>query len=122
MTIDELIERLEEYRDALGGDAEVRLMTQQNWPFENEIVGLASGEEMNAAGDAAAERDEDVAVVASHKAAFAQERNVWYGDAKSFVFLDQEVLVTADIVPRYCESAGKNLQDVTRDRGKGRCA
>ena len=29
MTIDELIQRLEEYRDALGGDAEVRLMTQQ---------------------------------------------------------------------------------------------
>jgi hypothetical protein len=51
MTIDELIERLEEYRDALGGDAEVRLLTQQNWPFENEIAGLASGEEMNAAGD-----------------------------------------------------------------------
>ena len=44
MTIDELIERLEEYRDNLGGDAEVRLMTQQHWPFENEITGLASGE------------------------------------------------------------------------------
>ena len=29
MTIDELIERLEEYRDDIGGDAEVRLMTQQ---------------------------------------------------------------------------------------------
>ena len=43
MTIDELIERLEDYRDSLGGDTNVRLMTQQNWPFENEIVGLASG-------------------------------------------------------------------------------
>ena len=43
MTIDELIGRLEEYRDELGGDAEVRLMTQQNWPFENGIFGLASG-------------------------------------------------------------------------------
>jgi len=51
MTIDELIERLEEYRDALGGDVEVRLMTQQNWPFENEIAGLASGEEINDAGE-----------------------------------------------------------------------
>ena len=57
MTIDELIERLEEYRDALGGEAEVRLMTQQNWPFENEIVGLASGEEINEPDD-----DEDVDV------------------------------------------------------------
>jgi hypothetical protein len=51
MTIDELIERLEDYRDALGGDAEVRLMTQQNWPFENEIIGLASGEEINERDD-----------------------------------------------------------------------
>ena len=47
MTVDELIERLEEYRDALGGGCEVRLMTQRNWPFENGIVGLASGEEIN---------------------------------------------------------------------------
>lgn len=47
MTIDELIERLEEYRDALGGDAEVHLMTQQNWPFENRIAGVCSDEEIN---------------------------------------------------------------------------
>lgn len=47
MTIDELIERLEEYRDDLGGDTEVRLMTQQNWPFENAIAGLASRDEIN---------------------------------------------------------------------------
>jgi hypothetical protein len=46
MTIDELIERLEDYRDALGGDAEVRLMTQQNWPFENEIFGVATLDEI----------------------------------------------------------------------------
>lgn len=51
MTINELISRLEEYRDELGGDAEVRLMTQPNWPFENAIVGVCSGEEINAAGD-----------------------------------------------------------------------
>ncbi|QDU76912.1 hypothetical protein Pan97_39690 [Bremerella volcania] len=57
MTIDDLIQRLEEYRDALGGDAEVRLMTQQNWPFENEIVGLASGEEINEPDDG---EDEDM--------------------------------------------------------------
>ena len=51
MTIDELVQRLEEYRDELGGDAEVRLMTQENWPFENTIVGLASGAEINDGGD-----------------------------------------------------------------------
>jgi hypothetical protein len=61
MTIDELIERLEEYRDDLGGEVEVRLMTQQNWPFENEIVGLASGQEINDAGeDDDPNDDEDV--------------------------------------------------------------
>ena len=47
MTIDELIARLEDYRDEIGGNAEVRLMTQQNWPFENTICGLASGAEIN---------------------------------------------------------------------------
>ena len=47
MTIDQLIERLEEYRDELGGDVEVRLMTQSNWPFENNVFGLASGQEIN---------------------------------------------------------------------------
>jgi hypothetical protein len=51
MTIDDLIERLEGYRDEIGGDAEVRLMTQQNWPFENTIHGLASGAEINASDD-----------------------------------------------------------------------
>ena len=51
MTIDELIERLEEYRDSIGGDAEVRLMTQSNWPFENDIFGLASGEAINDEAD-----------------------------------------------------------------------
>ena len=52
MTLNELIERLEQYRDLLGEDCEVRLMTQQNWPFENAITGLASGAEINdAEGD-----------------------------------------------------------------------
>ncbi len=47
MTIDQLIERLEEYRDLTGGDTEVRLMTQSNWPLENTITGVCSGEEIN---------------------------------------------------------------------------
>ena len=51
MTIDELIARLAEYRDAIGGEAEVRMMTQSNWPFENDILGLASGEEINDSAD-----------------------------------------------------------------------
>jgi hypothetical protein len=51
MTINDLIERLEEYRDELGGDVEVRLMTQANYPFENTIAGVASGAEINEATD-----------------------------------------------------------------------
>ena len=58
-TIDEMIERLEEYREQLGGEAEVRLMTQQHWPFENSIHGLASGEEINDQDDE--DDDQDVA-------------------------------------------------------------
>jgi hypothetical protein len=57
MALDELIliERLEEYRKELGGDAEVRLMTRQHWPFEN--TGLVSGAEINAIRDG---EDQDV--------------------------------------------------------------
>ena len=47
MTIDELFEYLEHYRDEIGGDTEVRLMTQQNWPMEYMICGLASQDEMD---------------------------------------------------------------------------
>lgn len=49
MNINELISMLEDYRDEIGGDAEVRLMTQQNWPFENSIHGLVSGNQINEA-------------------------------------------------------------------------
>lgn len=46
MRLDQLIELLESYRDEIGGDAEVRLMTQESWPFENVIQGVVSSEEM----------------------------------------------------------------------------
>jgi len=59
MTIAELIECLEDYRTELGDDAEVRLMTQQNYPFENAVSGLASGEEINDYEDEDL-RDDDV--------------------------------------------------------------
>jgi hypothetical protein len=68
MTINELIERLEEYRDEIGGDTEVRLMTQENWPFENSIRGLCSGKEISESGDSdddedSSEGDADASVV-----------------------------------------------------------
>jgi hypothetical protein len=58
MTVEELIARLEDIRDELGGDTEVRLMTQQNWPFENTIEGLCSSREIAEAYDDD-EEDED---------------------------------------------------------------
>ena len=51
MTVSELMTLLEEYRETHGDDCEVRLMTQQNWPFENRIAGLTSGAEMNEASE-----------------------------------------------------------------------
>ena len=51
MNLDTLIEILNDYREEHGGDAEVRLMTQQNWPFENRICGVTTGQEMNDTDD-----------------------------------------------------------------------
>lgn len=58
MKLDTLIEILNYYREEFGGDAEVRLMTQQNWPFENRICGVTSGRDMNETDD---DDDQDVA-------------------------------------------------------------
>jgi hypothetical protein len=57
MTIDQLIDLLSEYRDEHGPNAEVRLMTRQNWPFENSIAGVTSGDEINDTDD---DDDQDV--------------------------------------------------------------
>lgn len=59
MTIDEMIEMLEDYKNEIGGDAEVRLMTQHNWPFENAVYGMASGAEINEGEDEDDEDDRD---------------------------------------------------------------
>lgn len=53
----DLIDLLEDAASELGDDAEVRLMTQHNWPFENSIFGLASGRDINASEDG---EDDDV--------------------------------------------------------------
>ena len=77
MTLNEMIERLEEYRDELGGDCEVRLMTQQNWPFENAITGLASGAEINESDDdddACVEEDAVVYIVEGSQLKYGSKR------------------------------------------------
>lgn len=67
MTLETLIEILNDYREEFGGDAEVRLMTQQNWPFENRICGVTSGRDMNEGdeddeGEDAEDADDDSTV------------------------------------------------------------
>ena len=79
MTLNELIERLEDYRDHLGEDAEVRLMTQQNWPFENTITGLASGAEINETDD------DDDADVHTHAVVYIVEgTQLGYGSKRAW--------------------------------------
>jgi hypothetical protein len=47
MTVQELINMLED----LDGETEVRLMTQEAWPFENAIAGIALASEMGGEND-----------------------------------------------------------------------
>ena len=79
MTIDDLISRLEDYRDEHGGETEVRLMTQQNWPFENEIVGLASGAEINDRDD-----DEDADVDEDNVIFIVEGQQRCYGSKRAW--------------------------------------
>ena len=77
MTLNELIERLEEYRGELGDDCEVLLMTQQNWPFENAITGLVSGTEINESDeddDACVEDDAVVYIVEGTQLKYGSKR------------------------------------------------
>jgi hypothetical protein len=85
MTIDELIARLEDYRDEIGGDAEVRLMTQQNWPFENSVYGLASGAEINEFHDEDGDDDEDSVDAAEDSVLFIVEgKQLGYGTKRAW--------------------------------------
>jgi hypothetical protein len=80
MTIDELIERLGEYRNDLGGDADVRLMTQSNYPFEYDIAGLASGAEIRAEED----DDGDVEVTDSDVLFIVEGQQLGYGSTRAW--------------------------------------
>ena len=77
MNLDTLIEILNDYREEFGGDAEVRLMTQQNWPFENAITGLVSGAEINESDeddDACVEDDAVVYIVEGTQLKYGSKR------------------------------------------------
>ncbi len=51
MRLGDLIERLQELAGEVSEDAEVRLMTQSSYPFENAIHGLCLGADINGAED-----------------------------------------------------------------------
>ena len=81
MTLDELISRLEQYREDLGGETEVRLMTQQNWPFENSITGLCSGQEIN---DACDDEEDDEDVEAEKVVYVVEGQQLCYGSKRAW--------------------------------------
>lgn len=81
MNLDTLIEILSDYREEFGCDAEVRLMTQQNWPFENRICGVTSGRDMNEAD----EEDEDTQDVADDNTVYIVEGGqICYGSKRAW--------------------------------------
>ena len=83
MNLDTLIEILNDYRDEHGGDAEVRLMTQQNWPFENRICGVTSGQEMNDTNDDD-EADDDQDVADENIVYIVEGGQIWYGSKRAW--------------------------------------
>lgn len=84
MTLNDLIKRLEDYREELGGDAEVRLMTQYNWPFENSIAGIASGAEINDAADDDDPEDADNDVEAEDVVYICEGAQLGYGTKRAW--------------------------------------
>ena len=47
MTVDELIEALEGFKEEHGGETPVRLMNQQQWPFEYKVDACVSLDQIN---------------------------------------------------------------------------
>ena len=84
MTLNDLIARLEEYREEFGGDAGVRLMTQQNWPFENHICGVTSGREMNDSADDEDEDDDAQDVADDHTVYIVEGGQICYGSKRAW--------------------------------------
>jgi len=83
MTLDTLIEILNDYREEFGGDAEVRLMTQQNWPFENHIRGVTSGREMNET-DEDEDKDDDQDVATDSMVYIVEGGQICYGSKRAW--------------------------------------
>jgi hypothetical protein len=86
MTIDELIARLNDFRDELGGDAQVRLMTQAHWPLEYTILGLASHSEIDDYDDPLRgdEDDDDEAADDSRSIYIVEGQQLGYGSTSAW--------------------------------------
>ena len=85
MQLDTLIEILNDYREEFRGDAEVRLMTQQNWPFESRICGVTSGRDMNESHDEDADADDDDQDVADdHTVYIVEGGQICYGSKRAW--------------------------------------
>lgn len=84
MTIDELIERLEWYRDDMGGDTEVRLVTQQSWPFENSVEGLCSAQDIADYCDEDEDEDEDEETEPEKVLFIVEGQQLGYGTKKAW--------------------------------------
>lgn len=63
MTVKELIDLLETYDPT----AEVRLGTQESYPFQNSLVGVVSADEINAGAEPEEYDDEDPTAVEDHR-------------------------------------------------------
>lgn len=84
MNLDTLIEILTDYREEFGGDAEVRLMTQQNWPFENRICGVTSGRDMNDSDDDDEDGDADQDVEDDNRVYIVEGGQICYGSKRAW--------------------------------------
>lgn len=83
MTVSRLIELLADYREQHGDDCEVRLMTQENWPFENRIAGVTSGAEMNE-GDEDEEEYDDQDVESDAMVYIVEGGQICYGSKRAW--------------------------------------
>ena len=79
MKVSELIEFLEEQDP----DAEVLVMMQQNWPFENRICGVTSGRDMNEADDDD-EGDDDQDVADENIVYIVEGGQICYGSKRAW--------------------------------------
>ncbi len=84
MNLDTLIEILSDYRDEFGGEVEVRLMTQQNWPFENRIAGVTSARDMKEAVDDADCDDGETEVSTEVMVYIVEGGQICYGSKRAW--------------------------------------